>query len=200
MGYDCKSDSVQRFERTRKRQASGLQVPDRGEVQQVTDGGEGDAELDDSSARADAGTNAPELNCADCPVLWSRIFTLEGDLSGLKAEKQLLQTEVQSLLSENISLKKRLHCCSFSEDSFSGDCKEKSERVKYYTGLPNFLVLMALVNFLAPHISKGPRTITTSFQETLIVLMRLRLNLPVQVLADIFLISTSATSRIFLRC
>lgn len=75
----------------------------------------------------------------------------------------------------------------------------KDVKVKYFTGLPNFNVLIGLYHFLLPHISSGPRSVTSKFQELVIVLMRLRLNLPVQVLADMFFISSFAVSRIVLK-
>ena len=64
---------------------------------------------------------------------------------------------------------------------------------------PNFLMLMALFNYLTEHISSGPRSVTTKFQEMLMVLMRLRLGLPLQIVADLFMVSESAASRICLK-
>lgn len=103
-----------------------------------------------------------------------------------------LELEVQSLREENLDLKQKLNTRTFSEETFEKD----DEKVKYYTGLPNFLMLMALFKYLTPHISSGPRSVTTKFQE---LLMRLRLALPLQIVADLFCISESAASRICLK-
>ena len=61
------------------------------------------------------------------------------------------------------------------------------------------LAYMSLLAHLSPYLSSGTRSVTTKIQEVLMVLMRLRLNLPVRVLADWFQISSSGVSRIFLK-
>ena len=109
-----------------------------------------------------------------------------------------MDAELQALRSENQDLLQKVKSSSISEDFFHNpDGLPDKEKVKYYTGLPTMLTLTALVSFLAPQISSGPRSLTTKFQEVAIVLMRLRLNLPVQVLADLFHVSSSTVSRIF---
>ena len=116
---------------------------------------------------------------------------------------QCMEAELQTLRSENLNLKQRLSNLTFSEnflkknDSDGSVTLDDDEKVKYYTGLPTLLTLTALLNFLSPFISSGPRTVTTKFQDLSMVLMRLRLNLPVRVIADWFQVSSSGVSRNF---
>ena len=170
MGYQCKTGSMVRFERAKKRTECQLQQKPELDASASEDMSvEKHADMDREDSTCDLGVQT-------MPYLES------------------LESEVQSLRLENFELKIKLDCYTFSEKSF-----QDQTRVKYYTGLPNFLMLMALFNYLSPYISSGPRTVTTKFQELLMVLMRLRLNLPVQVIADMFLVSQSTASRIFLK-
>ncbi|XP_072047344.1 uncharacterized protein [Amphiura filiformis] len=75
--------------------------------------------------------------------------------------------------------------------------KDSDERVKYYTGLPNFLVLSAVFDLIAPYLKKTHRSLLTKFQQMMLVLMRIRLNLSEQDLAYRFNVSQSTVSRIF---
>jgi len=70
------------------------------------------------------------------------------------------------------------------------------EKVRFYTGLPSFDVLVTTFEHVAPHVTR--RTLSLDkFQEFMIVLMKLRLNVPFQDLAFRFNISLSTVSRIF---
>ena len=68
------------------------------------------------------------------------------------------------------------------------------EKVKYYTGLPNFKTLMCVYDFVACHVKPGKSL--TQFQELMVVLSKLRLNLGLQDLAYRCDISVSTVSRI----
>ncbi|XP_021371061.1 uncharacterized protein LOC110461752 [Mizuhopecten yessoensis] len=101
--------------------------------------------------------------------------------------------ECQRLTTENISLRDKVQEAKISEDSFKDD-----KKVNYYTGLPGFLTLMSLFEFLMSDIPDGNRSSLTKFQKLILVLMRLRLNLPVQDLAYRFDVSQATISRAFL--
>uniref|UniRef100_A0A8C5G2W5 THAP-type domain-containing protein n=1 Tax=Gouania willdenowi TaxID=441366 RepID=A0A8C5G2W5_GOUWI len=90
-------------------------------------------------------------------------------------------------------LRKKVDDLSMNEDSFRND----HEKVKFYTGLSSFSVLMCVFNFIAPYITTTHINVLSQFQELLIVLMRLRLNSPFQDLAYRFGVSVSTASLIF---
>lgn len=66
---------------------------------------------------------------------------------------------------------------------------KSDDKVRFYTGLPSYQVLIATLNHVAPH--------TDPFQEFVIVLMELQLNVPFQDLAYQFMVSVPTVSRIF---
>lgn len=106
----------------------------------------------------------------------------------------LIREELNRLTVENLDLKEKLKENDITPDFFEGN----DERVKYYTGLPSFLTLMTIFNFLEPFLPGSGRTALTKFQKLVLVLMKLRLNLPVQDLAYRFNVSKSTVSRTFL--
>ena len=119
---------------------------------------------------------------------------VEGPISSITTSQ--VDSELQKLLTENIELKEKTTSMKHTEEAFRG----KDEKVKYYTGLPSFLTLMALFNFVEKFIPSGKGTSPLSkFEKLVLVLMRLRLNLPpIQDLAYRFGVSKSSVSRIFL--
>ncbi|CAB4021047.1 Hypothetical predicted protein [Paramuricea clavata] len=76
-----------------------------------------------------------------------------------------------------------------SEAFFQGD----NEKVKFYTGLPGLAVVMVLFELIKPGLVV--RNSLTKFQQFLLTLMRLRLNLSVQDLAYRFGVHASTVSR-----
>lgn len=81
-----------------------------------------------------------------------------------------------------------LHENFFKDDNF---------RVKFYTGLPNFLTLMCVLDMVSPFIASTSRSVLSTFQQLILTLMRLKLQLPLQDLAFRFGVSTSTVSRVF---
>ncbi|XP_038068247.1 uncharacterized protein LOC119737753 isoform X2 [Patiria miniata] len=72
-------------------------------------------------------------------------------------------------------------------------------KVKFYTGLPSLRLLMTFLEFISPHITSSNRNSLTKFQEFVMVLMRLRRNLPLQDLGYRFNVASSTASRLFER-
>ena len=70
------------------------------------------------------------------------------------------------------------------------------DKVRFYTGLPSYKVLIATLNHVAPHVNRRTKSLDL-FQEFVMVLMKLRLNVPFQDLAYRFMVSVSTVSRIF---
>ncbi|XP_057711357.1 uncharacterized protein LOC130928650 [Corythoichthys intestinalis] len=80
----------------------------------------------------------------------------------------------------------------FNQESF----EKNEEKTKFYTGLPNFLVLIQIFELCKPYITCGPMSVLPKFEQFILVLMRLRLNLPLKDLAFRFRISLPTASRV----
>ena len=80
-----------------------------------------------------------------------------------------------------------------------GSKENIDEKVRFCTGLPKWETLSILYMYLQPHLSSTARNSLTPFQELLMTLMRLRLNLSGQDLAYRFGVHKSTVSRIFTR-
>ncbi|XP_022808193.1 uncharacterized protein LOC111345186 [Stylophora pistillata] len=78
-----------------------------------------------------------------------------------------------------------------NQDYFNTD-----EKVRFYTGLPSTEILMTVFDHVAASITRRNQTLS-KFQEFVMVLMKLRLNIPFQELAYRFQVSLSTVSRIF---
>ncbi|XP_059199382.1 uncharacterized protein LOC131979429 [Centropristis striata] len=101
----------------------------------------------------------------------------EDVLKALKKENQILRESVDKM--------------SLSENSLRND----AEKVKFYTGLPNYFVLETVMWLLAPHMD-GMKTVKLSkFQQLLLTLMRLRLDLRNQDLAYRFGVKVGTVTR-----
>ncbi|KAK0139962.1 hypothetical protein N1851_023125 [Merluccius polli] len=81
----------------------------------------------------------------------------------------------------------------FNQKSF----EKNEEKTKFYTGLPNFLVLIQIFELCEPYITCGPMSVLPKFEQLVLVLLRLRLNLPLKDLAFRFKISLPTASRVW---
>ncbi|XP_061924366.1 uncharacterized protein LOC133663698 [Entelurus aequoreus] len=86
---------------------------------------------------------------------------------------------LKALRRENQALRESVEKMSLSESSLRND----AEKVKFYTGLPNFFVLETVMLLLAPHMDAIRNMKLSKFQQLLLTLMRLRLDLRNQDLA-----------------
>ena len=87
----------------------------------------------------------------------------------------------------------------FQKSTYRAPDKEffdSDEKVRFYTGLPSLEVLMVVFDHVASHVKRQTQSLDR-FQEFIIVLMKLRLNVPLQDLAYRFVVSISTISRIF---
>ena len=73
---------------------------------------------------------------------------------------------------------------------------DSSEKVRFFTGLSSYDALLIVFEHVAPHVPRRAKVLDT-FQEFVMVLIKLRLNVPFQDLAYHFNISLSSVSRIF---
>ena len=107
-----------------------------------------------------------------------------------------LKKTKEELLSVSMNLEKthkELMAYRLDEEGF----RDNDEKVCYYLGLPKWDVLLAVFTFLQPYLSNDSRRSLSPFQQLLLVLMRLRLDLSVQDLAYRFGIHKSTVSRTF---
>ena len=102
---------------------------------------------------------------------------------------------LQVTLVENAKMKEKSKEVAFDESKL----KENDHVTKYLTGLPSWQHLNVLVTTLSPVMTNSSKNALSKFQEIILVLMRLRLGLPLQLLAALFHIDTSTSCRIFHR-
>jgi len=98
---------------------------------------------------------------------------------------EAMEEDVNNLNSEIYNLRAKALDTKLSKESF----QDKDDKTKFYTGLPNFLLLMQVLDVCEPALGK--------FEQMLMVLMRLRLNLPLQDLAYRFDVSLTTAFRIW---
>ena len=102
-----------------------------------------------------------------------------------------LEDECQALRTENIKLKEKHHNVRFDEVSFSQD----DEKVRLFTGFPTYPKLMVVFNILNNYLM--PHSSLSKFQQYVLVLMKMRLDLSNIFLSYLFDTSSSTVSRIF---
>ena len=105
-----------------------------------------------------------------------------------------LNSELQTLRIENMTLKQQLLNTQITKESFEGNDKN----VLYMTGLPSYVTLIALFDIIQPHLPEGFMSSLSTFHKFVLVLMKLRLSTPVQDLAYPFGVSKSTVSRTFI--
>ena len=79
----------------------------------------------------------------------------------------------------------------FDESYFAED----DAKVRFYTGLPSFDILKKISNFVAPHVKRNSLNLS-KFQEFIMTLIKVRLNVPHQDPAYRFVVSLTTVSHI----
>ena len=110
----------------------------------------------------------------------------------------MLKARVQSL--ERLLLEKE-HTVPVQTTFGMQNIANNDEAVKFYTGLPNYDVVMAIFSYLRPKVSEpfGRAPKMAQEDEFLAVLMRLQLGLLNQDLPDRFSVLPSTMSRMFVK-
>lgn len=103
----------------------------------------------------------------------------------------IYEAKVNALRKENMKLKESLEKMSLTEASFKND----PEKVQFYTGLPNYFVFETVMWLLVPHMKGDRNAKLSNFQQLLLTLMRLRLDLRNQDLAYRFGVKVSTVTR-----
>ena len=89
-----------------------------------------------------------------------------------------IQRELQELTNEVASLKSEIQqSTKFDKSEFESN----DDKVKYFTGLPSYSILLALFTYLEPYIPTKP--LLNKFRLLILTLIHLRLNLPFQLLS-----------------
>ena len=108
-----------------------------------------------------------------------------------KAKLDSLHKECLSLREEIYNLRQELKNVKFDEISFQNN----DEKVQLLTGLPSYAKLMvifkAVCQFLKANSALSP------FEQVILTLLRLRMNLPLHFLGQMYNISTATASRLF---
>lgn len=105
-----------------------------------------------------------------------------------------MEEEMRRLTLENSSLKLELASAKLTECSLAGN----DNKVNFLSGLPTHYILMQLYNFVSPRLNETHRSSLTKFQQLLMTLMKLRLNVSNELLGFLFNVRQSTVSRIFL--
>lgn len=119
---------------------------------------------------------------------------LKRENSRLMLECSALKDECQSLREECEQLKKKLETDT-DQCLTDGSFQDDNAKVKYYTGLPNFETLMAVFSFIDSVVQSTRYTSLSSFQQFILVLMKLRINVGDQDLAYRFGVNQSTVTR-----
>lgn len=123
----------------------------------------------------------------------------EGSVSDSKRRKYAQTSDVsvnlddilKALKKENQALRESVEKMSLCENSLRND----AEKVRFYTGLPNYFVLETVMWLLAPHMDRMKNVKLSKFQQLLLTLMRLRLDLRNQDLAYRFGVKVGTVTR-----
>lgn len=120
----------------------------------------------------------------------SRSVAVQTDMTG--DDIQRLRVECGNLREENMSLHEENKKVSLEQSTF----EQSDNKVRYYTGLPAYTVLMAVFQLVALHLNENMKM--KPFHQLLATLMRLRLGLNIQYLAYTFGVSSSTMSKVLL--
>ena len=126
----------------------------------------------------------------ECERLKEENQKLMKENSTLKEHYEHVQEEYRKLKETKAANEQKLVELSLSEESF----RDNDSKVR---GLPTFTSLMALFNLLAHCVKHGNRSKLSRFQQLIVVLIKLRLNLGDQDIAFGFGVNQSTTSRYF---
>ncbi|KAK3917581.1 Ferrous iron permease EfeU [Frankliniella fusca] len=117
------------------------------------------------------------------------VVILERDTLRQKKDSRQLRVDI---LKENKKYKEHF---AFDEESTSID----NRKTHFYTGLPTFTLFMAVFNLCKDHVPNYHRNVLSPFQESMVDMMRLRLNLLMEDLAFRFGVTQSTISIIITR-
>ena len=112
-------------------------------------------------------------------------------------EKQAKGSIPEPLKNEETQIKE--FACMFYRPTYHalhGEYFRSDDKVCFYMGLPSYQILVATLNHVAIYVSQRTQTLDP-YQEFIMILIKLRLNVSFQVLTYRFLVSVTTVSHIF---
>ena len=169
------------------RQSAAVQAQDENDSDSVSN-------CDDEMIEPEADSSEARLGEGQCNQVDNITVTAES-IQLLETEVFTLSTQVATLRDENNKLITILNSPEPLLDE--NNLKENDSLVAFYTGLPNFAVLMTIFNLVAPAVTSTARCALPKFSQMICVLLKLRLGVPDQDIAYRFKVSRSTISRSF---
>jgi hypothetical protein len=117
---------------------------------------------------------------------------IQTDLIGHNLEQ--IQQELRRLTIENMELKSEIASRKMTAESLEGD----DDKVNYLTGLSTHLILMQVFSLISSYLTETHLSSLTKFQQLMLTLMKLRLNVQNEFLGIIFQCAQPTVSRTFL--
>ncbi len=102
-----------------------------------------------------------------------------------------LERECDKLREENFKMKEELKSVKIP-----GNILNDNKKVCYFTGLPSIGTVRAIFEYVSPHVPNS-HSILPSFQQFVMVLMKLRLNVDNGLLSSLFNVHVSTVTRYF---
>ena len=106
--------------------------------------------------------------------------------------------ELAQLTQDNANLRKALgdmQQLTLTEETL----KDDEERLTFYTGLPSWITFMAVFNLISPYLPTSGKCKLSVFQQLLLFLVKIRLNLANRDIGYRFMIHHSTVSKIYNR-
>ncbi|XP_054594702.2 uncharacterized protein [Nothobranchius furzeri] len=111
-----------------------------------------------------------------------------------KEQIKSLELECQALRNENMLLRQKITCTEINETTL-----QKSDRkVNMLTGLSSYSQLMVIFNVIMPYLKH--KSSLTLFQQYILALIKMRMNLSFDFLAFYFSIDSTTVSKLFKHC
>ncbi|XP_037503060.2 uncharacterized protein LOC119377831, partial [Rhipicephalus sanguineus] len=191
LGYSAKNTDPSRHRRLEKRRA----------VKRQADAKKREAEAQKRRAEADAAALGIQ-QCADRPLSPHPTGETDADESdtGVTVQTEMTMEDIQLLEKQCISLNEHLYAARVEKEEL--EMSEKSLRscdrkVMFYTGMANFTVLSAVFKVVESDVSHNINNSLSKFQEFILFMMKIKVNLHNTDLAFRFNISEATVSRIF---
>ena len=165
-------------------QSAAVQAQDKNDSDSVSN-------CDDEMIEPEADSSEARLGEGQC----YQVDDITVRIQLLETENFTLSTQVATLRDENNKLTTILNSPEPLLDE--NNLKENDSLVAFYTGLPNFAVLMTIFNLVAPAVTSTARCALPKFSQMICVLLKLRLGVPDQDIAYRFKVSRSTISRSF---
>ena len=116
------------------------------------------------------------------------------DLAKAASDNDVQMEEISRLKGENAPLQKQI--ATLKEAMITSESLNHNDaKVKYYKGLPSYVVLKVVFDFVSPCVTNYSRTSLPLIDQFIMVLVRLRLNMDIEHLSYHFRIHTSNVSR-----